>query len=273
MDALREDLGDYVDDEERQRPERGGAVRRLDEDPVPGVEDHAVGCDQPEPHRRAQRDQRENAGVVEHEALGGRVDDMADAGQSQEGDDDNRAADHPAVDLRRVFSGHPASGRASALTAAGTAASRCHGVTSSTVAVSNAALVRNSGACPLSRRPTRHLGGPTLSGRITIKTRNDIYPAKSAGSVRFRCAVGHTLRTGPHAASSPLYRDRQCDTWQIANDVATTSENQTCLIKWAHSTAMTVGASEYRRAVGAVWPGGRGGRGNRAVRPSRPPPA
>src|SRR5215471_4228339 len=154
MDALREDLGDYVYDEERQRPEGGGAVRRLDEDPVPGIEDHAVGCDQPEPHRRAERDQREDAGVVEHEALGGRVNDVAGAGQGQEGDDDDSAADHDAVDLGRVFSGHPARGRASALTAAGTAASRCHGVTSSTVAVSNAALVRNSGACPPSRRPS-----------------------------------------------------------------------------------------------------------------------
>ena len=108
-------------------------MRRLDEDPVPGGQDHAIRRDQPEPHRSAQRDEREHSGVEEHEVLGGRIDDVPDAGKRQERDDDDYGAACDAVDLRRVLSGYPATGRASALTAAGTAASRCHGVTSSTV--------------------------------------------------------------------------------------------------------------------------------------------
>jgi hypothetical protein len=128
--ALREDLGSDMDQEERHGPEGCGTMRRLDEDPVSGVQDHAVGGDQAERNRGAQRDQREDAGVEEHEVLGRRVDDVTSAGQRQERDGAYQAADREPVDLGNVLGSSAATGRAGVLTAAGTAARHCHGVTS-----------------------------------------------------------------------------------------------------------------------------------------------
>jgi hypothetical protein len=134
MRALREDFCDYVDDQESDRAEGDSTVRRLNEYPVAGVEYDAVGGDQAKTHRGAQRDEREDAGIVQHKVLRSRVDHMTNAGQRQEGDDYDDSADRDGIYLRRVFGCHTTGGRTSLLTAAGTAASRGHVVTSSTVA-------------------------------------------------------------------------------------------------------------------------------------------
>jgi hypothetical protein len=122
-------LRDDVDGQEREGGEGGSAVRRLNEDPVPRAEHHAVGGDQAEADRGAQGDQREHARVKEHEVLHGGVNHVARAGEGQERQDGDRAANCDAIDLPGMF-GDRAAGRAtSMLTAAGgTAASRCHGV-------------------------------------------------------------------------------------------------------------------------------------------------
>jgi hypothetical protein len=128
---LRQDLRDDVDDQERQRAEGDRPVRRLNEDPVPGAEHHAVGGDEAEADRRAQPDQRENARVEEHEVLHGRVNPVAHAGQGQERKDDGHSADGEAIYLPGMLSGGAAGHVTSLLTAAGgTAASRGHGDTS-----------------------------------------------------------------------------------------------------------------------------------------------
>jgi hypothetical protein len=73
-------LRDDVDGQEREGSEGSGAVRRLNEDPVRRAEHHAVGSDEAEADRGAQRDQREHARVKEHEVLHGCVDHVARAG-------------------------------------------------------------------------------------------------------------------------------------------------------------------------------------------------
>jgi hypothetical protein len=102
-------------------------VRRLNPDSVAWVEDDAVGGDQSCANGRAQGDQREDAGVKEHEVLDGEIDDMADAGQRQERDDHDDGADGDAPDLGHVLGDYTARVRASGLTATGTTASRSHG--------------------------------------------------------------------------------------------------------------------------------------------------
>ena len=123
VDALREDLGDDVDDQEGNRAEGRGPVGRLREHPVPCVQEHAVGRDEPEPGRRAQRDKREDASVEQHEVLRGGVNYMTDAGQRQERHDDDDAGDCGGVDLGRVLGRHASSGRTCMLTAVRAAAS------------------------------------------------------------------------------------------------------------------------------------------------------
>jgi hypothetical protein len=158
MHTLRQDLGHDVDDQERERAEGRGPVSRLHEDPVTGVQDHPVGGDESESDRRAQRDQREYAGVEEHEVLDSQVKHVTGTGQGQERDDDGRSGDRHAEYLARVLGNGPAGRRASALTAAGTAAgtaaSRSHVSTSSSVGADNPACatrrvpaMRAQGAC------------------------------------------------------------------------------------------------------------------------------
>jgi hypothetical protein len=121
--ALGEDLGGDMDYQEGHGAERSGTMRRLDEDPVTRVQDHAIGRDQSERDGCAQRYQREDAGVVEHEVLGSGIDDVSCAGQRQERDDSDHARYSDAIELGGVLGDRAARGRAGDLTAAGTAAS------------------------------------------------------------------------------------------------------------------------------------------------------
>src|ERR1700761_921507 len=150
MDTLRKDLGDDVDDQEGQGTERNRPVRRLDEHPLPRMQEHPVRGPQPEPARCAQSDQRENARVKEHEVLGCGVDNVTDTGQREECDDYDYADERDRIDLCRVLGRHPASRWSSVLTAAVTAASRGHEVTSWTVGelCRSASLHRASATAP-----------------------------------------------------------------------------------------------------------------------------
>src|ERR1700684_4396623 len=83
VDALRQDLGDDVDDQEGHRAERGRPVSRLYEHPVTRVKEHSVSGDKSETDGRTQSDKRENACVKQHEMLSSGVDNMTSTGQRE----------------------------------------------------------------------------------------------------------------------------------------------------------------------------------------------
>jgi hypothetical protein len=101
--SLREDLGDDVDDEERQRAEREGAMHGLRHHPVPGPHHDPVGGDQAEQHGPGQADESEHPGVVQHEALRSSVNDVTDLGERQHQDDHHDGGAQRRHDLRRVL--------------------------------------------------------------------------------------------------------------------------------------------------------------------------
>jgi len=83
--TLGQDLGDDVNDQERQRAEGEGTVHGLRHHPVAGRHHDAVRGHQAQQHRAGQADEREHPGVVQHESLRSCVNVTAGLGQDQHG--------------------------------------------------------------------------------------------------------------------------------------------------------------------------------------------
>jgi hypothetical protein len=118
MRSLRQDLGGDMDDQERQRAEREGAVHGLRHHPVSGRHDDAVGSYQAQQHRAGEADEREHSSVIQHEMLRGSIDGMAGLGADQHEYDYHGGGDQGGHDLRHVVASRSLCPRMHTLTTA-----------------------------------------------------------------------------------------------------------------------------------------------------------
>ena len=115
---LGQDLGDDVNDQERQRAEGEGTVHGLRHHPVSGCHDDAVRGHQAQQHRTCQADEREHPGVVQHEPLRSCVNVTAGLGQDQHGYQDDDGGDQGGHDLPHVVASRSLCPRMHTLTTA-----------------------------------------------------------------------------------------------------------------------------------------------------------
>jgi hypothetical protein len=101
---LGQDLGDDVNDQERQRAEGEGTVHGLRHHPVSGRHDDAVRGQQAQQHRTCQADEREHPGVVQHEALRSCVNLPAGLGRTSTATRTTISGDQGGRDLPRMWS-------------------------------------------------------------------------------------------------------------------------------------------------------------------------